>query len=439
MSDRPFKRLFHSVFTKLLVIILLAGVAITLTVVIGFSIIRFHNLIHLDRNLTLYAEYLTRDLGDPPDLRRAGQIARRTGMAIRFDHPDHGWQTATFPTAIPLDRSWIRRHNAGIETGHLRGHTFIRTRHAGGNLIFITPNRWAENHENAGRILLAMAAILSAILATAYFFLRRVLKPLRTLKTGVEALGTGKLEYRVPQTGHDEFRDLSDAFNTMAGRLSDLLKNKEQLLLDVSHELRSPITRLKVQLELIKDQETRQNLQADVAEMEAMVSTILEEARLRNTSASLHREPTDMVRLIQSVVDDFQNFKPGIASGALDTVTVQVDREKFRMVLRNLIDNALKNTPADGKPVCVSMTRGENRIDIVVEDRGVGIAESALPHLFDPFYRTDTSRSRKTGGFGLGLSLCKAVVDAHNGKIDIASTLGQGTRVNVMLPISGTV
>ena len=146
-----------------------------------------------------------------------------------------------------------------------------------------------------------------------------------------------------------------------------------------------------------------------------------------------------MVRLMQSVVDDFQNFKPGVAFGALDTVIVQVDREKIRMVLRNLIDNAVKNTPAGGKPVSVSMTRGENRIDIIVEDRGVGIAESALPHLFDPFFRTDTSRSRKTGGFGLGLSLCKAVVDAHNGKIDIASTLGQGTRVNVMLPFSGTV
>ena len=73
-----------------------------------------------------------------------------------------------------------------------------------------------------------------------------------------------------------------------------------------------------------------------------------------------------------------------------------------------------------------------------MEDRGVGIAKSALPHLFDPFYRTDTSRSRKTGGYGLGLSLCKAVVEAHKGKIDITSTLGQGTRVKVMLPISGT-
>lgn len=435
MHQRRFRRLFHSAFTKLLVIILAAGVAITLTVLVGFSIIRFHSVTHLDRNLNLYAEYLTRDLGDPPDLQRAADIAQRTGMAIRFDHPVLGWQTARFPTGLPLERAWIRHHEENVWTGRLRGRVFIRVRHAGGDLIFITSQR-AADHENAGIILLAMAVTLSAILAAAYFFIRRVLKPLRTLKSGVEAFGDGRLDHRVPQNGHDEFRDLSEAFNTMAGRLSALLKNKEQLLLDVSHELRSPITRLKVQSEFIQDEEIRKNFQADVAEMEAMVSMILEEARLRNTSSALRMEPTDMVQLLQSVVDDFKDQAPDVACSALDPVTIEVDREKMRMMLRNLIDNAVKNTPQGGKPVVVSMTRGKNHLTIVVKDRGVGIAESAIPHLFDPFYRTDSSRSRKKGGFGLGLSLCKAIVDAHGGKIDITSMLGRGTHVTVTLPIS---
>jgi signal transduction histidine kinase len=435
MHRRRFRRLFHSAFTKLLVIILAAGVAITLTVLVGFSIIRFHSITHLDRNLTLYAEYLTRDLGDPPDFQRGVDIAQKTGMAIRFDHPNHGWQTAGFPTGLLLERAWIRHQEEGVSTGRLRGRVFIRIRHAGGDLIFIaTP--WAADHENAGIILLAMAVSLSAILAAAYFFIRRVLRPLRTLKSGVEALGAGRLDHRVPQNGHDEFRDLSEAFNTMAGRLSALLKNKEQLLLDVSHELRSPITRLKVQSEFIQDEEIRQNLQADVSEMEAMVSAILEEARLRNTSAALRLEPTDMVQLLHSVVDDFKDQAPGVVCAGLDPLTIEVDREKMRMMLRNLIDNAVKNTPQGGKPVVVSMTRGKNHLHIVVEDRGVGIAESALPHVFDPFFRTDSSRSRMTGGFGLGLSLCKAIVDAHKGKIDISSRLGQGTKVIVMLSSS---
>jgi signal transduction histidine kinase len=419
------------------VIIVVAGVAITLTVMLGFSVIRFRSFTHLDRNLTLYAEYLARDLGDPPDFQRAVEIADRTGMAIRFEHPDRGWQTNTFPTAIPLERAWIRRHDAGIRTGHLRGRAFIRMKHGGGDVIFISP-QWATDDGNAGMILLTMGVMFSAILATAYFLIRKILRPLHTLKIGVEALGAGRLDHRVPETGHDEFRDLSEVFNTMAGRVSDLLKSKEQLLLDVSHELRTPLTRLKVQSELVRDEETRKNLQTDVTEMEAMVSTILEEARLRNASAALRLEPTNMAQLARSVVDDFQNRPPGVVCGSLDPVTVKVDREKMRMVLRNLIDNAVKNTPETGKPVVVSTVRDEGSIDIGVEDRGIGIAKSALPHLFDLFYRTDTSRSRKTGGYGLGLSLCKAVVEAHKGKIDITSTLGQGTRVKVMLPISGT-
>ena len=435
MHRRRFRRLFHSAFTKLLVIILAAGVAITLTVLVGFSVIRFHSVSHLDRNMTLYAEYLSRDLGDPPEFQRAVAIAQRTGMAIRFDHPNLGWQTAGFPTKVPLERAWIRHHDGGVWTGRLRGRVFVRIGHAGGDLIFITP-QWAADHENAGIILMAMAVSLSAILAAAYFFIRRVLKPLRTLKRGVEALGAGQLDHRVPQNGHDEFRDLSEAFNTMAGRLSDLMKNKEQLLLDVSHELRSPITRLKVQSEFIQDEEIRKNLQADVAEMAAMVSTILEEARLRNTSTALQMEPTDMVKFLQSVVDDFKDQAPGVGCASLDPLTIEVDRDKMRIVMRNLIDNALKNTPEGGKPVAVSMARGENHLNIVVKDWGVGIADSAIPHLFEPFYRTDSSRSRKTGGYGLGLSLCKAIVDAHKGNIDIFSILGQGTTVKVKLPIS---
>ena len=434
MSHRPYKRLFHSVFTKLLVIILATGMAITVTVLVGFSIIRFQSVTHLDRNLTLYSEYIKKDLGNPPNFERANDIAQQTGMAIRFDHPDRGWKTDTFPKEIPLEKAWLRQHDTDIWIGRLRGHTFIRIQHGGGNLIFIT-SHWATNQENAKKIFLGMGTFLVFILGLAYFAIRKILRPLRTLKTGAETLGKGELDHRVPQTGHDEFRDLSEAFNDMAGRLSLLLRNKERLLLDVSHELRSPITRLKVLLELIQDEESRKNLRAEVMEMETMVSAILEEARLRNSSASLELAPTDINQLTQSVVADFKNIPPGVVYNACESTPILVDREKIRMVLRNLIDNAVKHSSEDGQPVIVTLNRVENTISIEVEDRGAGIAETDLPHVFDPFFRTDSSRSRRTGGYGLGLSLCKAVLDAHNGMIHITSRIGQGTKVVITLSI----
>ena len=106
MIFRRISRLFTSVFTKLLVIIVATGAAITFTVFVGFAVIRFHSVTHIDRNLGLYAEYLKRDLGDPPDFQRAADIAARTGMAIRFDHPGSGWQTPGFPEQLPLERAW---------------------------------------------------------------------------------------------------------------------------------------------------------------------------------------------------------------------------------------------------------------------------------------------------------------------------------------------
>ncbi|MEJ2659870.1 MAG: ATP-binding protein [Desulfobacteraceae bacterium] len=106
----------------------------------------------------------------------------------------------------------------------------------------------------------------------------------------------------------------------------------------------------------------------------------------------------------------------------------------MRTVVRNLIDNAVKHTPDDGPPAAVSLVTYAEHVAIVVADQGIGIAAEALPHLFEPFYRADASRSRKTGGFGLGLSICKAVIDAHNGQIRIDSEPGKGTRVTVTLP-----
>jgi signal transduction histidine kinase len=432
MHHRRFKRLFHSVFTKLLVTILVAGTAITLTVLVGFALIRFHSLSHLDRNLLLYAEYLTRDLGDPPDFDRAKEIARRTGLAIRFDHPNRTWQTAKVPESMQLDRARVRRHGKGVYTGHHRGHFFIRLNHGGGELMFITP-REAKDHENAGWFLASMAAVLFAILAAAYFYIRRVLAPLHPLETGVKALAAGRLDHRVAKTGADEFRDLAEAFNTMAKRLSEQLTSKEHLLLDMSHELRSPLTRLKVQLEFVPDEEIRESLRADVAEMESMVTAILEEARLRSSSAVLNLEKVELTELIRSITNDFKDRSPGLVCGALAPVHVRADREKMRMVLRNLLDNALKHTPKGGDPVAISLAKQKNSVDIAIEDHGEGIPEAALPHLFEPFFRSDSSRSRKTGGYGLGLSLCKAVIDAHKGRIDISSVPGKGTRVLITL------
>ena len=124
MHRLRFKRLFHSVFTKLLVTILFAGALISLIVGFGFAHMRFHSFSQLDRNLLVYAEYLVGDLGDPPDIDRAEKIARRTGFAIRYEHQDGGWQTGIVPEMLQIKRARVRSHGNGIWTGQYRGRFF---------------------------------------------------------------------------------------------------------------------------------------------------------------------------------------------------------------------------------------------------------------------------------------------------------------------------
>jgi signal transduction histidine kinase len=433
MKPRRVKRLFSSVFTRLLAVTLAAGLAITVTVIAGFLIIRVHSETAFERNLLLYTEYLVNDLGDPPDENRAREIARRTGLVIRFDHPGHSWQTGPLPRFFNFDRAWVHHHESGMQAGSSKGHHFIRMAHGGGQLTFIA-TRDIRHGERALWILVGMAAAMIMILGASYFYIRRVLSPLRTLKSGVDEVGAGRLDHRIPEVGHGELRDLARAFNAMTERLARLLRSKEQLLLDVSHELRSPITRLKVQLEFLDDAEARESLRSDLAEMEAMVTTLLESARLRHAAAAMNLETVNMGELIRSLVSEFKDRPPGVALGPIADQLVKADPEKIRIVLRNLLDNGLKHSPEDGSPVSISMTNKPDCLEIVIEDRGEGIPESALPHLFEPFFRPDISRSRKTGGYGLGLSLCKAIMDAHGGSIDLVTKSGEGTRATVTVP-----
>ena len=133
----------------------------------------------------------------------------------------------------------------------------------------------------------------------------------------------------MPEAGDDELRDLAEAFNTMAKRLSDLLDSKEHLLLDMSHELRSPITRIKVQLEFLKDQEARDSLGADVAEMETMVTAILEEARLRTSATALVLDNIEITEMIQSFVEEFKEHPPGVVFQPHERVDTQRTGKKF--------------------------------------------------------------------------------------------------------------
>jgi len=433
MQRKPFKRIFHSVFTRLLVTIIIAGIAITIVVIGGFMALRKHSLEAFDRNLAVYIDYLITELGDPPNPASATMIAQRTGMIIQFKNDRQRWETAKVPATLRMERARIFSRNPGREIGFYRGHHFVQIRQDGDQLTFILP--WeADRHKTMGRLFAMMSVVFMAILAGAYFYIRRVLKPIRLLKEGVEKVGTGDLAHRVPLGRDNELRDLASAFNRMTGRLEALLMIKEQLLLDVSHELRSPLTRMKVGLEFLPEGETRTSLTEDIHEMERMITEILEAARIRKSVASLNLTRIKAADLIRIVIPDFENRPPGVVLKNLLENELMLDAEKIETVLRNILDNALKYSAPDGAPVVVSMEMKNRYLTIIIADEGIGIPADALPFIFEPFYRADNSRTRKTGGYGLGLSLCKTIMTAHNAEIEIFSKTGEGTQVVLGFP-----
>ncbi len=429
-------KIIKSVFTKLLVVILLTGFCINLAVTGFFFAYRKMAVLSYDRVFMQYVNYLIADLGTPPRLDRAREISHRSSLSIRYQSPELSWSTSDDPVPESLTTFHFWHNRPNIRAGTYRGrHIFMVTRGDGRFTFELTRNFL---HDSRLKWLVAILGILlTFVLLIAYLSIRWILKPVKWLKDGVQQVSRGNLEHQITLKRSDELRDLAAAFNTMTVRIRDMLHAKEQLLLDVSHELRSPVTRMKVALEMMPESSLKDQIREDLAEMEIMVAEILETARSRKTADAIKIEPLKIGQLIQKVVAEYSNQPPGIQSVEIpQTVGLRGDPEKIKTVLRNILDNAFKYSTSSSKPISISMKHQAPDVIIQIQDNGIGIPADVLPYIFEPFYRVDKSRSRRTGGYGLGLSICKTIMSAHHGKIQIDSTPHIGTVVSLFFPVS---
>lgn len=283
-------------------------------------------------------------------------------------------------------------------------------------------------------LLILLCVVILAVVLTAHAFLRHLLRPLRELSDGVQRLSDGELDVELQCSVHDEFGRLTDAFNFMVRRVRDMIGVRDQLLIDVSHELCSPLTRMKVTLEMLPEDEHRMRLADDIADMERMVTTLLELERLRS-GHGLRFARMDLIAILHEVAGKFQDGLPGVRVVSAEQVLfVDIDGEKIRTVLRNLLDNAVKYSLAGSGPIELRVERGAGTVVARVTDEGVGIPDADIARIFEPFYRVDLSRSKDTGGYGLGLSICKRVMEAHGGDITVARGAGGGTSFTLTLP-----
>jgi two-component system sensor histidine kinase CpxA len=294
----------------------------------------------------------------------------------------------------------------------------------------------------AGSLLIYYLLILAAVALVCWALALNIGLPLRALARGVERVGRGDLSVRLNSRRRDELGELARSFDRMAERIGTLLSAERRLLQDVSHELRSPLTRMSFAAELARKPENRDEaigrLKTDINRLSDLVSSLLEVTRVEGDPLSRKQEMFGISGLLRQIaVDcrieaDARHCRLDVDAG-LDP-RVQGDQELLRRAFENIVRNAIRYAP-EGSAIEMNVDVSAETALVSVRDYGNGVPEEFLDKLFDPFFRVDGSRNSSTGGAGLGLAIAQRAIQLHGGRIE-AVNARPGLRVSVELPVS---
>jgi signal transduction histidine kinase len=429
--------LSHSLRVRLVALFLLLALAMTATFLFGMQYALGIGWRDAARPLVMdYVDKLTADLGSPPNVERAVALTQRLPLSVRISGPVVNWSS----NPIEPDYDSHRRDDSRWNNDAPR--FFERTTSDGHRIRFgLNVQVW---HDRPRFIGWATLGLLLALTALAYARVRRMLRPLDDIRAGAQRFGAGEFSQAIPvKHPHkpDELGELAGIINTMGADIHQMLEAKRALLLAISHELRSPLTRARLNTELLPEtpevQPSREALLRDLALMRDLVTDLLESERLTTRHAALHTEATDLAALVNEVVASLPAEK-SVQQG-IDTELPQLalDPARMRLLVRNLLDNALRFTPTGGPgPTLQVQATTSGGVVIRVRDFGPGVAHDQLAQLGQPFYRPDAARTREGGGVGLGLYLCRLVAQAHGGSFTVRNAQ-PGLEVQVELPSSG--
>jgi len=280
----------------------------------------------------------------------------------------------------------------------------------------------------SGQFLLSMGLMAAIILAFSIWAVRRVTAPLASLSAAAERLGHDLNAPPVPETGTVETRQASRAFNVMQARLRALIENRTRMLAAISHDLRTPLTLLRLRLENITDTAERDKMLAAIAEMDAMIAATLQFAR--DEAAGEPRRRTDVAALLASLVDDMADSGLAVTMEPAQPIVCECQPGALKRALANLLDNAVKY----GKRAQAAIRATSQGVEITIDDEGPGIPKDELARVFQPFYRVEGSRSRETGGIGLGLAIALSVIQTHGGTLTLLNRPEGGLRARIVLP-----
>jgi signal transduction histidine kinase len=279
--------------------------------------------------------------------------------------------------------------------------------------------------------LAALALMTAAVAGLSFWAVRRTTRPIRDLAEAAERLGRDVNAQRLPETGPAEVAQAAAAFNTMADRISRFVGDRTTMLAAIGHDLRTPITRLRLRAEFVEDEVARAKMLADLDEMERMIAGTL--AFVRDDAATERMRRLDLAALVRTVADEANDVagEEVVTLGALPAVTVEARPLALKRALANLVGNAV----AYAGGCVVSIAKADaGQVNITVADEGPGIPEGEQERVFQPFHRLEASRNRETGGTGLGLTIARTILRGHGGDVTLANRSPRGLVVTATLP-----
>ena len=347
-------------------------------------------------------------------LRRALHLKDRSAVRVRveFEHED---------------ASYRDKHRFGKNRDHDLEWIDISIRLWDDTWLNFRTERFEDAPPWAGKTLQLLLLLLILLVTSGLLIARRMARPMAQLANAAERFGLGHSQSPLPEKGPREVRHTIRAFNRMQERLHKHITDRSQMLAAVSHDLRTPITTLRLRAEYIEDPEMREKTLATLSEMEAILSATLSFAR--DEAADEQARSTDLAALLQSLIDDHADLGGDASYQGPERLNFICRPVSLKRALNNLIDNALKY----GGTVVASLTATGSGVEIHIDDTGPGIPPDQLEAVTTPFFRLEASRSRETGGTGLGLAVAKSILLAHGGELALSNRPEGGLRARVVL------
>jgi len=368
----------------------------------------------------------------PPEFRGGPNGSRNANGKFK----DHSWRRCIDPQSGTIDEQCLRywrtqraMHDGGPQAFVIAASASILL--PDGLWLNVETSLEAPAQDLAVPTMVTFALSALFIVLVVIYTVKRITRPMNQLATAAESLGRGESVADLKETGPASFRATTRAFNLMNRRLQRYVNDRMQFLAAVSHDLRTPLTSLRLRTEFIDDEETRTRILATIEEMTQMIDGVL--AFVREDTQNEAANHVDMTSLVESVCDDFSDLGRNVTFREPDLKFPPISCRplSIKRALRNLIDNALKY----GKCAEVSISQNTKSLDIHIDDKGPGLSDEDIERIFDPFVRLEGSRNKETGGVGLGLSIAQTIAQSHGGSIRAGNRPDGGLRMTVHLPL----